>query len=51
MNSATAHFIDRARRIAQSPELGIAGASGVMLSRGERLHRANLDTPETPWAA
>lgn len=49
--AAAAYFIDRARRIAQSLELGIAGASGVMLARGERLHRPELDTPERPWAA
>jgi len=49
--AAAAHFIDRARRIAQSLELGIAGASGVMLARGERLHRPELDTPGTPRAA
>lgn len=35
--AAAAFFIDRARRIAQSLELGIAGARGTMLGRGERL--------------
>ncbi|MGB6310668.1 MAG: group III truncated hemoglobin [Steroidobacteraceae bacterium] len=30
-------FIDRARRIAQSLELGVAAARGVMLGKGERL--------------
>ena len=34
---AEAHFVERARRIAQSLELGIAGAHGVMLGRGERF--------------
>ena len=37
--SAAAHFIERARRIAESLELGIAGAHGVMLGRGERYLR------------
>jgi len=36
---AEAHFVERARRIAQSLELGIAGAHGVMLGRGERYRR------------
>lgn len=34
---AAALFIDRARRIAASLELGIAGARGILLKRGERL--------------
>ncbi|MET0868110.1 MAG: group III truncated hemoglobin [Pseudorhodoplanes sp.] len=33
---AAAHFVERARRIAQSLEFGIAGAHGVMLGKGER---------------
>ena len=36
---AAAHFIERARRIAASLELGIAGAQGVMLGTGERFRR------------
>ena len=36
---AAAHFVERARRIAQSLELGIAGAHGVMLGNGERFRR------------
>lgn len=36
---AAAHFIERAQRIAESLELGIAGAHGVMLGRGERFRR------------
>lgn len=36
---AAAHFIERARRIAESLELGIAGAQGVLLSKGERYLR------------
>jgi len=35
--AAQAHFIERARRIAESLELGIASQNGVLLGRGERL--------------
>nr|WP_314526473.1 group III truncated hemoglobin [uncultured Brevundimonas sp.] len=41
---AAAHFIERARRIAESLELGIATANGVIPAKGERFIR----TPE-PW--
>lgn len=34
--AAAAHFVDRAQRVAQSLELGIACRSGVMLAPGER---------------
>jgi hemoglobin len=34
---AASHFIERARRIAESLELGIAGYSGVMLAKGQRF--------------
>src|SRR5882724_11470454 len=34
---AEAHFVERARRIAASLELGIAGTRGVMLGSGERF--------------
>jgi len=37
---AEAHFIDRARRVAASLELGIANANGVMLGIGERFRRS-----------
>jgi hemoglobin len=37
--AAADHFIERARRIAESLELGIAGANGVLLRRGERSVR------------
>ncbi|MGV8928660.1 MAG: group III truncated hemoglobin [Brevundimonas sp.] len=37
--AAAAHFIERARRIAESLELGIAGAHGVLLGKGERYLR------------
>lgn len=36
---AAAHFVERARRIAESLELGIAGAQGVLLRKGERYLR------------
>ena len=36
---AEAHFVERARRIAASLELGVAGAQGVMLGVGERFRR------------
>lgn len=39
---AAAHFIERAHRIAESLELGIATTHGVMLAKGERLHCAEL---------
>lgn len=40
---AADHFIERARRIAESLELGIATTQGVMLRKGERLRVAELD--------
>jgi hemoglobin len=36
---AAAHFVERARRIAASLELGVAGGQGVMLAPGERFRR------------
>lgn len=39
---AEAHFVERARRIAESLELGIAGQHGIMLKIGERFQRTNL---------
>lgn len=36
---AAAHFVERARRIAESLELGIAGGQGVLLRSGERLRQ------------
>jgi hemoglobin len=36
---AEAHFVERARRIATSLELGIAGGQGVLLGIGERFRR------------
>ncbi len=37
--AAAAHFIERAHRIAQSLEIGIAVQNGVLLAKGERLRR------------
>jgi hemoglobin len=36
---AAAHFVERARRIAASLEMGIASGQGVMLAIGERFRR------------
>jgi hemoglobin len=36
---AAAHFVERARRIASSLELGVASGAGVFLGRGERFRR------------
>jgi hemoglobin len=36
---AAGHFVERAQRIAASLELGVAGANGVLLGRGERFRR------------
>jgi hemoglobin len=47
--AAAAHFIDRARRIAESLELGVAGANGVLLRKGERyLRPTEAWTPPSP---
>ena len=40
---AADHFIERARRIGESLELGIAGAHKVLLRKGERFQRPELD--------
>lgn len=37
------YFVDRARRIAASLELGIATSHGVLLGRGERFDRRQLE--------
>jgi hemoglobin len=37
---AEAHFVERARRIAASLEMGVAGANGVILGIGERFRAA-----------
>jgi hemoglobin len=38
--AAADHFIERARRIAESLELGVASRHGVMLGKGQRFLRA-----------
>lgn len=40
--AAAVQFVSRARRIAQSLELGVAGAHGVLLRRGGRFHMAEM---------
>jgi hemoglobin len=37
--AAAERFIERARRVAESLELGVAGANGVLLEKGERYQR------------
>lgn len=39
---AADHFVERARRIGESLELGIAGSQGKLLGPGERLQRPEL---------
>lgn len=41
--AAAALFVDRARRIAESLELGIAGSRGMVLARGQRYRDPALD--------
>ena len=43
---AAEHFIERAQRIAQSLEIGIAAGRGILLGRGQRLVRRDLE-PES----
>jgi hemoglobin len=37
--AAAERFIERARRVAESLELGVASANGVLLGKGERYRR------------
>ncbi|MCC7016820.1 MAG: group III truncated hemoglobin [Rhodospirillales bacterium] len=41
--AAAAYFVERARRIAESLELGIAGRNGVVLMKGRRLRRPDSE--------
>ena len=41
--AAAEHFIERAHRVAESLELGIAGQHRVLLMKGERLRRPDPD--------
>ena len=43
--AAAAHFIERARRIAESLELGIATSRGVILNKGERFRMGKEVAP------
>lgn len=43
---AAEHFLERAKRIAESLELGIASVDGVIPAKGERLYRAALDVAQ-----
>lgn len=47
---AAAHFVERAHRIADSLELGVAVTAGHLLEKGERLHRPDHEV-ELPSAA
>ena len=40
---AADHFVERAQRIAESIEMGVASVNGVMLAKGQRLSRPELD--------
>lgn len=40
---AADHFVERAGRIAESLELGIAGTHGGLLLKGERFRRNDID--------
>ena len=42
-SKAADHFIERARRIAESLELGISGAHGILLRKGERFRHPDLN--------
>ena len=44
---AAAHFVERARRIAESLELGVASQHGVMLRVGERFHQRQTTEGQT----
>lgn len=48
--AAAAHFIERARSIAASLELGIAGQTGVLVMKGGRLRRPDAQV-HLPGAA
>lgn len=41
--AAAEHFVERARRIAASLELGIASRHGVLLAKGQRLRRPDVE--------
>jgi hemoglobin len=41
--AAAEHFVERARRIAESLELGMATQSGILLMKGERFRRPDRE--------
>ncbi|WP_419914072.1 group III truncated hemoglobin [Hoeflea sp.] len=43
--SAAEHFVERARNIAQSLEMGVAQHQGVLLAPGERLRTYSAEAP------
>jgi hemoglobin len=42
-SKAAAHFLERAQRIAESLELGLAGQQGILLGKGERFRGAKSE--------
>ena len=44
--AAADHFVERARNIAQSLELGVASHHGVLLMKGERFRNAPHDSQD-----
>lgn len=48
--AAADHFIERARRIAESLELGIAGHHGAFLRKGERFFRTGEPVRTAPMS-
>lgn len=46
--TAADHFIERARRIAESLEAGIAGQSGIFLAKGERFGPLKCQVGKSP---
>jgi len=45
--AAAAHLVERAARVAESLELGIAGQNGILLMRGQRLSRPDTEVDLT----
>ena len=46
-SAAAAHLVERAARIAESLELGIAGQNGILLTKGQRLRRPDTEVDLT----
>ncbi|MCP1336899.1 group III truncated hemoglobin [Futiania mangrovi] len=44
--AAAEYFVERAHRIAESLEMGVASVNGVMLGRGQRYRNPALDAPK-----